>query len=92
MDSVHVRSRDRLWLLSAIALLPLLGTAGEALGYDGALRTRTTRRRTHSLFHQGCILYRPILTMPAQRLRPLIDTVVELLASPLAFIETLGPI
>ena len=97
MGSVHVRSperRDRLWLLSAfaIALLTLLGTAGETLGYDRDLRTSTTSRRTHSLFRQGCMLYQLIPTMPEHRLRPLIESFVELVASQPAFTETFGPI
>ena len=43
MGQVHVNSperRDRLWLLNAlaIALLTLLGAAGEALGFDKHLK------------------------------------------------------
>ena len=54
--------RDRIWLLNALAsalltLLTLLGAAGEALGYDRHLKSNTTKRRTHSLFRQGCLLY-----------------------------------
>ena len=48
--------RDRLWLLNAFAvvLLTLLGAAGEALGIIDTSRP-THKRRTHSLFRQGCI-------------------------------------
>ena len=58
MGSIRVSTparRDRLWLLNAlaIALLTLLGAAGEALGYDRHLKSNTTKRRTHSLFRQG---------------------------------------
>ena len=58
MGSIHVSTpdrRDRMWLLNAlaIALLTLLGAAGEALGYDRYLRSNTTQRRTHSLFRQA---------------------------------------
>jgi hypothetical protein len=65
--------RDRLWLINAFAvvLLTLLGAAGEALGYDRMLKTNTAKRRVHSLFRQGCILYDLIPTMPDTRLRPL---------------------
>ena len=47
--------RDRLLLLSAlsIALLTMLGAAGESLGYDRWLKANTVKRRTHSLFRQG---------------------------------------
>ena len=51
--------RDRLLLLNAFAilLLTLLVAAGESLGMDRQLRTSTTKRRVHSLFRQGCLLY-----------------------------------
>ena len=82
-DARPLERRDRLWLLSAfaIALLTLLGTAGETLGYDRDLRTSTTSRRTHSLFRQGCMLYQLIPTMPEHRLRPLIETFAKLVAT-----------
>ena len=75
MGSIHVSTparRDRLWLLNAfvIMLLTLLGAAGEALGYDRYLKSNATKRRTHSLFRQGCMLYDLIPTMPAARLIP----------------------
>jgi len=62
MGSIRVSTpqrRDRLWLLSAlaIALLTLLGAAGEALGLDRMLKSNTSKKRTHSLFRQGCMLY-----------------------------------
>src|SRR5450830_1753421 len=62
MASIRVNSperRDRLWLLNAfaIALLTLLGAAGEALGYDRHLKSNTSKKRTHSLFRQGAMLY-----------------------------------
>jgi DDE family transposase len=57
MGSMRVSTperRDRLWLLSAfaVALLTLLGAAGESLGYDRHLKSNTAKRRTHSLFRQ----------------------------------------
>jgi hypothetical protein len=62
LGTIHVNSaerRDRLWLINAFAvvLLTLLGAAGEALGYDRMLKTSTVKRRVHSLFRQGCMLY-----------------------------------
>ena len=67
--------RDRLWLINAFAvvLLTLLGAAGEALGYDRMLKTNTAKRRVHSLFRQGCMLYDLIPMMPEVRLRPLMQ-------------------
>ena len=47
--------------------------AGEALGYDRHLKSNTTKRRTHSLFRQGSMLYDLIPTMPEVRLLPLIE-------------------
>ena len=85
LGSIHVSTperRDRLWLLNAfaIALLTLLGAAGEALGYDRYLKSNTTKRRTHSLFRQGCMLYELIPTMPEVRLLPLIERFTTMLA------------
>ena len=84
--------RDRLLLLNALAilLLTILGAAGESLGMDRQLRTSTTKRRVHSLFRQGCLLYDLIPTMPEQRLRPLIDTYAELLRQNKLFTQTFG--
>src|SRR5271166_6147952 len=83
MSSVHVSTpdrRDRLWLISALAvvLLTLLGTAGEALGYDRHLKSNTTKRRTHSLFRQGAMLYELIPNMPEHLLRPLVERFAEI--------------
>src|SRR5271166_4878166 len=59
--------RDRLLLINAFAmvLLTMLGAAGESLGMDRLLKSNTSKRRTHSLFRQGCMLYELIPTMPA---------------------------
>jgi hypothetical protein len=97
MGSIHVSTparRDRLWLLNALAivLLTLLGAAGEALGYDRYLKSNTTKRRTHSLFRQGCMLYDLIPTMPEQRLTPLIEQFAAMLAEQTIFAETFGVI
>jgi len=43
----------------------MLGVAGEVLGYDRYLKSNTTKRRTHSLFRQGCMLYELIPTNAA---------------------------
>ena len=73
--------RDRLFLLNAFAivLLTLLGAAGESLGLDRLLKVNTSKRRTHSLFRQGCLLYDLIPNMPEARLRPLVDKFIELI-------------
>jgi transposase len=97
MGSIHVSTparRDRLWLLNtlAIALLTLLGAAGEALGYDRHLKSNTTKRRTHSLFRQGCMLYDLMPMMPEHRLRPLIERFAVMLAEVPVFADTFGSI
>jgi hypothetical protein len=86
--------RDRLLLLNAfaVALLTLLGAAGEALGYDRMLKSNTAKRRTHSLFRQGCMLYELIPTMPEARLRPLIECYAALLAEQPVFAHVFGPL
>jgi len=38
---------------------------------DRLLQSSTSRKLTHSLFRQGCMLYDLIPNMPAQRLAPL---------------------
>ena len=86
MSAVHVSTpdrRDRLWLINAFAvvLLTLLGAAGEALGYDRHLKSNTSKRRTHSLFRQGSMLYELIPTMPEHRLRPLVEQFAHMLAA-----------
>lgn len=97
MGSIRVSAperRDRLWLLSAfaIALLTLLGSAGEALGFDRHLKSNTDKRRTHSLFRQGCMLYELIPMMPEQRLRPLMERFGQMLLEQRAFNAIYGTI
>ena len=85
--------RDRLLLLNALAilLLTLLGAAGESLGMDRSLRTRTVKRRVPSLFRQGCLLYDLIPNMPEQRLTPLVEKYQEFLNQNNAFTQTFAP-
>jgi len=85
--------RDRLLLLNALAilLLTLLGAAGESLGMDRSLRTSTVKRRVHSLFRQGCLLYDLIPSMPEQRLTPLVEKYEEFLNQNNVFTQTFGP-
>jgi len=97
MGAMHVSTpdrRDRLWLINAFAivLLTLLGAAGEALGYDRHLKSNTTKRRTHSLFRQGSMLYELIPTMPEHRLRPLVEQFGQMLAAQPVFSGMFGAI
>jgi hypothetical protein len=95
MSQVRLSSterRDRLFLISAfaIALLTLLGSAGESLGYDRLLKSNTTKKRSHSLFRQGCMLYELIPNMPTERLLPLMKRFSEVLDEHRALREILG--
>jgi hypothetical protein len=97
MSSIHVSTpdrRDRLWLVNAFAvvLLTLLGVAGEALGYDRYLKSNTTKRRTHSLFRQGGMLYELIPNMTEFMLRPLIEQFAQMLAAQPIFAQVFGAV
>jgi hypothetical protein len=76
LRATHIKDaarRDRLLLLVAIAhsLLTLLGAASEAAGLDRLLKVNTVKKRTHSLFRQGCYWYSCLPTMREEWLRPL---------------------
>jgi hypothetical protein len=97
LGTIRVKSperRDRLWLINAFAvvLLTLLGAAGEALGYDRMLKTNTAKRRTHSLFRQGCMLYNLIPTMRDDWLRPLMQRFSQMLHEQPLFAHVFGPV
>jgi len=97
LGTIRVKSperRDRLWLINAFAvvLLTLLGAAGEALGYDRMLKTNTTKRRVHSLFRQGCMLYDLIPTMREPWLRPLMQRFSQMLHEQPLFTDVFGPV
>ena len=87
LSSMHVSRpdrRDRLLLISAlaIAMLSLLGAAGERIGYDRWLKANTVKRRTHSLFRQGLMLYHHLPNWPDDRIRPLTARGRSLFAEP----------
>jgi hypothetical protein len=79
--------RDRLLLVNAFAiiLLTLLGAAGESLGMDRHLKSNTSKKRTHSLFRQGGMLFELIPTMPEHRLRPLMTRFAEVIREDKSF-------
>ena len=97
LGTIRVKSperRDRLWLINAFAvvLLTLLGAAGEALGYDRMLKTNTAKRRVHSLFRQGCMLYDLIPTMREEWLGPLMQRFSQMLHEQPLFTDVFGPV
>ena len=67
-----------------------LAAAGEVRGYDRFLESNTAKRRTHSLFRQGCMPYELTPTMPEPRLLPLVRKFADMLADLPVFAETFG--
>lgn len=78
-----IARRDRLLLLCAlaVALLTLLGAAGESIGMDRWLKVNTAKKRTHSLLRQGQEYYALIPNMKAADLDPLVAAFGELVAA-----------
>ena len=73
--------RDRLLLVSAlaVALLTLLGSAGEKADLEKHFKANTAKTRTYSLFRQGCMYYEALPGMRAEWAEPLIANFVDLL-------------
>jgi len=95
MAHMHTKSeqkRDRLFLVSAlaIALLTLLGAAGDAAGLERTIKANTSKTRTYSLFRQGCIYYK---LLPGT-MKPWKETLLlkfhEFLSQHAVFRKTLG--
>jgi hypothetical protein len=84
--------RDRMFLIAvlALALLTLLGEAGERAGLDRILKTNTSKKRTLSLFRQGLRWYDLIPNMPEERLRILMSSFAEVVAEHEVFRGLLG--
>ena len=84
LSATHIGSagrRDRLLFLAALAyaLLVLLGAAGERCGLDRTLKASTTKRRTLSLYKQGCHWYDAIPAMTDERFELLMNAYDECL-------------
>lgn len=84
--------RDRLLLLIAMAhaLLTLLGAASEAAGLDRYLKVNTVKRRTHSLYRQGCYWYSCLPNMREEWLRSLITAFDRIVREHAFFREIFG--
>jgi hypothetical protein len=92
MSVTHIgepRRRDRLLLICAMAmtLLTLLGQAGESLGMDRMLKANTVKKRTHSLFRQGCAYYTALPMMPSVRAVPLLQRFGELILKEPVYVQ-----
>jgi hypothetical protein len=70
----------------------LFGAPGEAVGYDRLLKSNTSKRRSHSLFRQGCMIYQLSANMPEKWLRPITEMFAALLAEGPVFSRTCGVI
>lgn len=84
--------RDRLILLAALAqaLLTLLGAASEATGLDRTLKANTVKRRTHSLFRQGCLWFKLLRNAKPERRDLLVEKFGEILSEHQVFREVFG--
>jgi hypothetical protein len=95
LSSTHIGDpvrRDRILMLAALAqgLLTLLGAASEAAGLDRYLKANTVKRRTHSLFRQGCYWYSALPNLREERLRPLMEAFGKIVADHAFSREILG--
>lgn len=95
LKATHIRKpdrRDRMLLLVAMAhaLLTLLGAASEATGMDAYLKANTVKRRTHSLFRQGCLWYRAIPNMRDDWLNTLMSAFDAIVREHAVFREVFG--
>lgn len=97
LSATHIKDatrRDRLLFIAALAqvLLSLLGAAGERCGLDRTLKSSTTKRRTLSLFNQGCYWYNAIPNMRDDRLALLMQAYSDVLREHQLFQDLFGPI
>ncbi|MGH7948833.1 MAG: IS4 family transposase [Candidatus Binataceae bacterium] len=95
LGAMHVKDtgrRDRLFLISAlaIALLTLLGAAGEAAGIDRLFKVNTAKTRQYSLFRQGCDYYDFLPGMRDSWLHPLMENFARLLNDHSVFKHAMG--
>jgi hypothetical protein len=95
LSATHVGDtsrRDRLLLICAMAmlLLTLLGAAGESLGMDRMLKANTVKKRTHSLFRQGCYYYSAIPNMKLELLEPLVQRFGEYILRESVYVHAFG--
>ena len=84
--------RDRILLVGAIAvaLLTLLGAAGEAVGEDRRMRANTSKERAHSLLNQGLFYFDCLPNMRDERAKPLMAKFDELVHQHATFREVFG--
>ena len=86
LSETHISTpdrRDRLFFISAIviALLTILGAAGESIGFDRKLKVNTVKTRTHSLLNQGIFYYKCFNNFKDQEKVQLLTVFNELLVT-----------
>ena len=76
----NTQRRDRLLLISALAviILTLLGAAGEKLGMDRYIKVNTVKRRTLSLFRQGCHYFNKLMRMKLEEAKKSVECFIDL--------------
>lgn len=84
--------RDRLLLLASLAqaLLTLLGAAGERCGLDRGLKPNTSKKRSLSLFNQGCYWFEALPNMREDRVELLMTAFGEIIREHQAIRSALG--
>lgn len=97
LSATHIKStsrRERILFLGALAhvLLTLLGESGERAGLDRGLKASTVKKRTLSLYRQGCYWYQAIPAMDDQRLGLLMNHFDQVVREQRLFSEIFGPI
>jgi hypothetical protein len=91
----HIRRpdrRDRILFIAAlaVALLTLLGAAGESLGMDRLLKANTVKTRTHSLLRQGFLYYMKLPTMRDAQFSALMERFNEMILQHAVLCDSLG--
>jgi len=86
------RRRDRILLLNAlaIALLTLLGAAGERTGLERMLKANTVKTRSYSLFRQGLYYYGALPNMRESQAAPLVAAFDQIVREHAALTEIFG--
>ena len=57
---------------------------------DRMLKASTVKKRTHSLFRQGCMYYAALPMMPVARANPLLHRFGELLLQEPVYVQAFG--
>ena len=68
-----------LYWVHLVVLLTLLGSACKAVGYDRYLKANTEKKRTHSPFRQGLMVYELMPNMREGDLTPVMEAFAKAL-------------